>query len=56
MVCAAARSGRASRPAPLERLIEGRDPATGPLIRRHGSDGTMVGAIDLTVEMLEAGQ
>jgi conjugative relaxase-like TrwC/TraI family protein len=33
----------------LERLIEGRDPVTGKLIRRYGPDGTMVGAIDLTV-------
>ena len=33
----------------LRQLIEGLDPVTGQLIRRYGPDGTMVGAIDLTV-------
>jgi conjugative relaxase-like TrwC/TraI family protein len=33
----------------LKNLIEGIDPITGQLFRRYGPDGTMVGAIDLTV-------
>jgi conjugative relaxase-like TrwC/TraI family protein len=33
----------------LEKLIEGIDPVTGESIRRRGADGTIVGAIDLTV-------
>lgn len=33
----------------LEKLIDGIDPVTGESIRRRGADGTIVGAIDLTV-------
>jgi conjugative relaxase-like TrwC/TraI family protein len=41
--------GKKVSPTTLAHLIEGTDPITGQLIRRYGPDGTMVGAIDLTV-------